>query len=91
MAEAREDCVMGVEPVLKAALRQLRTVRSQRPADSADPFEFAVWREAMAGVLDELAHVMPFPQDRALACMEAEAARAEAAVLRAAARTWHHS
>ncbi|MEU7983147.1 hypothetical protein AB0B63_32050 [Micromonospora sp. NPDC049081] len=85
MAEAREDCVVGVDPVLKAGLRQLRAVQAQRPADFAGPCAFADWREAMAEALDELAEVLPFEEDRARARMEAEAARGEAAELRALA------
>ncbi|MEH0844741.1 hypothetical protein V6U81_20360 [Micromonospora sp. CPCC 205711] len=75
--------MVSVDPVLKAALRQLRSVRSQRPADPADPYELAEWREAMAWALDELAQVLLFEEDRTRARMEAEAARAEAAQLRA--------
>lgn len=69
---------------LKAATRELRRVRSMRPADPADPSDLAEWREAMAEALDGLSRVLLFEGDRGDARAEAEAARAEAAQLRAA-------
>ncbi|KAB1159200.1 hypothetical protein F6X68_08920 [Micromonospora sp. AMSO12t] len=82
---------MGVDPALKVALHQLRAVRSQRPADAAGPCVFAGWRDGMADVLDALAEVLPFEEDRVRARMEADAARVAAAELRASARTSHDS
>lgn len=68
---------------LKAATRKLRRVRSMRPADAADPCVLADWREAMAEALDGLVQVLLFEADRSDARAEADAARTEAAQLRA--------
>ncbi|MBG6103864.1 hypothetical protein IW249_004278 [Micromonospora vinacea] len=58
-------------------------MRSMRPADPVDPCDLAEWREAMAEALDGLARVLLFEADRNGARAEAEAARGEAAQLRA--------
>ncbi|TDC35124.1 hypothetical protein E1211_16300 [Micromonospora sp. 15K316] len=72
---------------LKAALRELRLVRSTSPADAADPCDVAEWREAMAEALDGLALVLLFEADRGAARAGAEAARAEAGRLRAGCKS----
>ncbi|GAA4571433.1 hypothetical protein GCM10023193_60320 [Planotetraspora kaengkrachanensis] len=45
--------------------------------------EFAEWRDAMAAVLEELARVLPFQEDRIRASNEATSARTQAAQIRA--------
>ncbi|MFF3892593.1 hypothetical protein ACFYY3_05220 [Streptomyces sp. NPDC001812] len=70
-----------VDPVLKHALRHLRSVRSQQPPD-ADSVEFADWREKIAGALDAVACVLVFEEDRARARAEAAAALEQAAEVR---------
>lgn len=70
-----------VDPVLKHALRHLRSVKSQQPPD-ADSVEFADWRERIAETLDALACVLVFEEDRARARAEAAAARKQAAEVR---------
>lgn len=70
-----------IDPALKNALRNLRSVRSQRPT-GADPVEFADWRDKMGEALDVLATVLLFEEDRIKARAEAEAARAQAAEIR---------
>ncbi|WP_327419974.1 hypothetical protein OG612_41090 [Streptomyces sp. NBC_01527] len=70
-----------VDPVVKRALRHLRTVKSQLPSD-ADPVEFADWRERIAEALDGLGCVLVFEKDRVRAGAEAAAAREQAAEVR---------
>ncbi|NDZ73277.1 hypothetical protein G3I36_19845 [Streptomyces sp. SID10362] len=70
-----------VDPVLKHALRHLRSVKSQQPCD-ADSVAFADWRERIAEALDALAGVLVFKEDRVRARAEATAAREEAAEIR---------
>jgi hypothetical protein len=65
-----------VDPVLKHALRHLRSVRSQQPSD-ADFVEFADWRERIADALDALAGVLVFKEDRVRARAEAREEAAE--------------
>ncbi|MFJ3883597.1 hypothetical protein ACIPW5_39880, partial [Streptomyces sp. NPDC090077] len=66
-----------VDPVLKHALRRLRSVKSQRPPDACSA-EFADWRERIAAALDTLAPVLVFEEDRVRARAEAGAAREQA-------------
>lgn len=70
-----------VDPVLKHALRHLRSVKSQQPSD-ADSVEFADWRERIAEALDALACVLVFEEDRVRARAEAAVAREQAAEVR---------
>ncbi|MER5484494.1 hypothetical protein ABT024_14895 [Streptomyces sp. NPDC002812] len=70
-----------VDPVLKNALRHLRSVKSQKPSD-AGSVEFADWRERIAEALDALACVLVFEEDRVSARAEAAAAREQAAEVR---------
>ncbi|GAA1163133.1 hypothetical protein GCM10009664_34120 [Kitasatospora gansuensis] len=70
-----------VDPVLKAALRHLRVVKSQRPT-GAEPGEFADWRERIAETLDALALVLRFEEDQVRARAEAVSARAQADEIR---------
>ncbi|MPY33540.1 hypothetical protein FNH09_20505 [Streptomyces adustus] len=70
-----------VDPVLKDALRHLRSVKSQQPS-GADSVEFADWRERIAAALDALACVLVFEEDRVRARAEAAAARQQAAEVR---------
>ena len=70
-----------IDPVVKRALRHLRTVKSQLPSD-ADPVEFADWRERIAEALDGLGCVLVFEKDRVRAGAEAAAAREQAAEVR---------
>jgi hypothetical protein len=75
-----------VDPVLKHALRHLRSVRSQEPSEAA-LVEFADWRERVAGALDALACVLVFEEDRVMARAEAAAVREHAAEVRRRARS----
>ncbi|MFF0292422.1 hypothetical protein ACFYST_02425 [Kitasatospora sp. NPDC004614] len=70
-----------VDPALKAALVRLRAVKSQRPT-GAEPRELADWWEKIADLLDSLAAVFLFEDDRVKAAAEAEAARARADEIR---------
>ncbi|MFG2282308.1 hypothetical protein ACGFNQ_26935 [Streptomyces asoensis] len=67
---------------LKAALIELRRVRSLKPEED-DWAAYADWRERMAAVLDGLAAHLLYDTDRQQARAEAEAARAQAAAIRA--------
>ncbi|MEV0232914.1 hypothetical protein [Nonomuraea sp. NPDC050786] len=74
---------MDIPPELRAALRELRAVRSEKPPGERSTEAFAAWREKMAEALDALALVLIFSSDREKAVAEAKAARAEAAHIRA--------
>ncbi|MEU3566808.1 hypothetical protein AB0E96_00030 [Kitasatospora sp. NPDC036755] len=70
-----------VDPMLKAALRRLRAVKSKRPI-GVEPGEFADWREKIADCLDGLASALPFEEDQIRARAEAVSARAQADEIR---------
>ncbi|MEU5279468.1 hypothetical protein AB0G87_24000 [Streptomyces asoensis] len=72
----------SIPPALKAALGELRRVRSLKPAED-DWAAYADWRDGMAAVLDSLAANLLYDTDRQQARAEAEAARAQAAAIRA--------
>ncbi|MFC5750775.1 hypothetical protein [Actinomadura rugatobispora] len=76
----------GLPAELKAALRELRRVRAQRPERASDPLGFANWREDIAGVLETLSRLLLFEEDRTKAVGEAAQAREEAARIRAEVR-----
>ncbi|MFG2692731.1 hypothetical protein [Kitasatospora sp. NPDC048407] len=76
-----QEEALVVDPALKAALVRLRAVKSQRPT-GAEPRELADWWEKIADVLDSLAAVFLFEDDRVKAAAEAEAARARADEIR---------
>ncbi|NBH03769.1 hypothetical protein [Amycolatopsis sp. SID8362] len=72
-------------PELRAALRNLRRARAEKPGEelgTAAFAAFAAWRVAIAEALAALAPWLLFPEDRQRAEAEARAARAEAAALR---------
>lgn len=70
--------LVTISPELRAALRHLRKVRSERPAGESDTEAYAAWRESIADALDSLAVVLVYPEDRQKAAIESEMARAEA-------------
>lgn len=72
-----------IPPELRAALRALRTVRSEKPGGGSETEAFAAWRERMAEALERLAQLLIFPEDRRQAADEATEARAQAARIRA--------
>lgn len=72
-----------VTPELRAALRRLREVRSQKPSGEVHSESYAAWREKIADALDSLALVLIYQEDRKKAASEAIVARAEAARIRA--------
>lgn len=63
-------------PELRAALRELRRVRAERPGEELGA---AAWRVAVAEALETLAPLLLFAEDRERATAEARHARAEAA------------
>lgn len=75
---------MPLPPELKGSLRRFREVRSRGPGEPVDPVAFANWREEMANALDSLARHLLFESDRVQATASANAAREEAASIRAA-------
>ena len=72
-----------ISPELRAALRALRKVRSEKPSGGSRTEAFAAWREKVAEALESLAQLLVFPEDRRRAADEAREARAEAARVRA--------
>ncbi|WP_290054214.1 SUKH-3 domain-containing protein, partial [Amycolatopsis solani] len=70
-------------PELRAALKELRRVRAERPGEELGAAAFAAWRVAVAEALEALAPLLLFAEDRQRAVAEARSARAEAAELRA--------
>lgn len=72
----------SIPPTLKADLRELRRVRSMRPAED-DWTAYADWRDRMASALEDLAATLLYETDRQQALAEAETAREQARVIRA--------
>jgi Lon protease-like protein len=77
----------SISPELRAALRALRKVRSERPSGEKETEAFAAWRERIAQALETLTHLLPFPEDRQQAADEAREARAQAERIRARLRS----
>ncbi|WP_190191819.1 hypothetical protein [Streptomyces minutiscleroticus] len=71
-----------IPPALKAALNELRRVRSLKPTEG-DWATYADWRDQMAVVLDSLAANLLHETDQQQARAEAEAAREQARAIRA--------
>lgn len=74
---------MSLPPELRAALQNLRRIRSERPVGDCDPESYAVWRDRIADALESLSAVLLYDEDRRKAVAESVAARNEAANIRA--------
>lgn len=74
---------MSLPPELRAALQNLRRIRSERPVGDCDPESYAVWRDRIADTLESLSAVLLYDEDRRKAVAESVAARNEAANIRA--------
>lgn len=72
-----------MNPELRAALKELRRVRSEKPGGELGAEAFAAWRVKVAEALEVLAPLLLFAEDRQRATAEAHGARAEAAEVRA--------
>jgi len=75
--------LVPVSPELRAALKNLREVRSEKPPGGRETESFAAWRERIADALDSLVDVLIYQDDRQRAAAEAAAARVEAERIRA--------
>jgi hypothetical protein len=75
-----------ISPELRAALRALGRVRSEKPDGEPDTEAFAAWRVKIAEALESLAPLLVFPEDRQRTADEAREARATAARIRARLR-----
>lgn len=73
---------MSLPPELRAALENLRKIRSERPVGDYDPESFAVWRDRIADALESLSTVLLYDEDRHKAIAESIVARNEAASIR---------
>lgn len=74
---------MSLPSGLRAALKTLRKIRSERPVGDYDPESYAVWRDRIADSLEALSVVLLYDEDRRKAIAESIAARNGAATIRA--------